>query len=375
MPSVFALAIALLSPLECLPEEGTTLEIDEPIRAHLGVVVRVFTHPEFEAELRSCAHGECGVNVHRRSRWRGGWRRSDPSGLGESVVIPEAELAAHLRLPPCEAVEPQIVRTRRRPKRPIAEPAPPTPPKVAPPEPPEPAAARLAAAPPPDELLRRVASGELGGAPVGEAEVGVWRLPDVGETMALDGRVAVEVDEEGRVTFSRNMGLRGPGSVAANQSYEVLGVGPFSLGFQGQYEDPEAADPGTGDQQLARQGLPAGGAEMRGEGLNALDGVDIDAPLKRAFMAATWEARVERARAFRRRALARSMGELRGRLRAIWSADLPLDVKRDRIRLSRCGDRPREPGSGAGSEPGRGGLAGEPRSAGATMTPSPSKSR
>lgn len=294
----------------CLPPVGTLVPMTAEVRAPSGIVVQVFDPGRNDAEFRGCDAGECRIMIHRREAVAGGWRTRpfDERGFGPVVVLPEEALARVVRLPDCApAPTPETPREVRRPARregfrlppldarlttPLA---PATPPAADPP-----VAAVIAravvAAPvePPAEPypgLRISAPSEASPAPV-----------EPGRFTTADGRVSGRVLPDGRVQFE------GRG-----------GIVPL--------DDPAPVKGNPWDRIPPLEG----GVGVAGEGLNALDGADIYAPQKRAFLE---ETRAERLALYRRHRRAAELDH--SALHAACSAairDLEGDARKARLFL------------------------------------------
>lgn len=347
LTSSVAVAQAARDP-GCLPIVGRTTTLQRPVEAHVGVVVRVFGAGTHDAEFRGCDDlaATCELRLHRRRDGRP--MPLGQRGFGALVVLPRDALFDYIEPPDCARPQPrrEEVKRERPPMRRAPTPtAPVAPPIEAAAVPVDPTLARIAAAPPPQQLLAELGDGALSGG-VGEAPPLV-ALPEPGLRVGLTPRVAVEVDEAGQVTFHDAVELRGPGQMEPHRRYRVAGVGPFDLAWSGQYGEPDALDPASASEREARDGASAGlGVGGTAEGLNALDGVDIDAPAKRAYMAATRPARLARAEAHRRRATLLSLGHLHGRLRAL-EADETLSTEEKAAKLREMLDDATDPEAGA----------------------------
>jgi hypothetical protein len=291
----------------CLPRVGETLRLKQALRAQAGIVVRVFEPYRNDAEFRGCEAGVCGLMVHRRQRDGARWVPvpAEARGFGEDLSVPQEDLHRLVVLPACAAPvepEPPVPKRRRRVRRAKPRRAPvPVEPAPVEPTPVEPAPvhdnARVVVAPSPQALFRQV-GGDLEGPTVDgagiKAEVGPFGVIAPGTEVPLNRRVMAVIGDDGRLSF------------AANAKPSAIGGMPIDPEHDGLVGD-------TLDGFMPMQG----GIGGSGEGLNALDGVDIDGPLKEAFAKATFEQRFGLYRKARKRAVATSLGVLVGRLRAL----------------------------------------------------------
>lgn len=310
---------AVAAPAEtCLPPVGRLMPLAEPLVAQLGVLDITFDPDRHDAEFRGCAldgGATCELSLHKRVEREGAWVTAsfEERGFGEAVTVPRDALAAAVRLPPCVEPEPPpppvktppkpVKKPRRAPKRRAPEPAPPPGPDA---DPEAIARARIAGAPGVEALVEGAYHPGItfNDRP---APAPLFVVPEPGERLRIDERVVVEVAEDGTVTFHR--APAGP---------------PAETGWWLQQPDRATGGRHRSKAQALMESQAIAGmqATARGEGLNALDGADIDAPIKRAYMEATRAARMAMYAEQRRRALNLAIFRLEDQLAAVRDSEV-----------------------------------------------------
>ncbi len=285
---------AVAAPLfDCPPATGQLLPLKHDFRAPADGVVMLFGAASNEAEFRGCDAQICSFRLHRKHRVGGRWLSTpfDRRGMGQLLEVPVEQAPGLVVVPQCivkanpaPKLPPKTRRkrvARRIPKRrapkkvqvtvkPIVQPGPTSTP-----------APVVAAGP--DSVSALIASAGFDSLPLGVVNgrptVAVSPFPAVrvGENAALDTRLSVSVHDNGSLAFSSKR-ITVIGASAPNPNAGMTRLTPFDTSIPAWLQGPTTPRLGVG---------------ASGDGLNALDGTDIDAPLKRAYASATYDARFE----------------------------------------------------------------------------------
>lgn len=288
-------AIAGSDPSFCPPRTGAVVPLRRDFRAPAEGIVLLFSAASNEAEFRGCDGEICVFRLHRKVRSPAGEWVSSPiesRGFGQRLEVPRDAVAGLVSMPDCPAPKaepapapkrPKIRRRKRaRRRRHIAK----VPVVSAAPEPPPTVAPRATAAPAPPSIAALISSPgfdalTLDAIVEDSQSTSAAAFPAIraGRPTQLGRRVAVVVADNGSLAFtaqaSSAKGELDPGPAPPPPPYWMLSPGVPNAGL------PNLNLP------------PIPGASGTGEGLNAIDGVDIDAPLKRAYARATFDARYQ----------------------------------------------------------------------------------
>lgn len=296
----------------CLPPVGTLLPLTAEVRAPSGVVVRVFDPRRTDAEFRGCVDGECRIMMHGRERQGAAWvpRPFERRGFGPVVVLPIETFEQVVRLPACAPAPPVEAPESRPPDRPVRRPR-----RQARAFEPPPIDARLTTplapprAPPSGPPVRTVIARAMIDGPTDS-------LP--GLSVAAPTSAGREATQAGRFTTQDR---RVSGRVLPDGRVHFEG-GPTVQSL----DDPAPVKGNPWD----RFPPMAGGVGGRGEGLNALDGADIYAPQKRAFLE---ETRAERFEMYRRHRRSRLVDHSALHRACAAALDLPAAARKTRLFL------------------------------------------